>query len=275
MDNQIQEYEKLKIEYQKIIVDAFNADDFADYTENLFTAHSCAIEGNSFSVNETRDLKEKGLSLKIFNKSLFEAFEILDHFKAYEKAMTSLDAPLTETFIKELHFILTEHTIAYKTKGQPGEYTNTDMGAGDTIFGDHQKNLELIPKLLEQTQRTLDNNTVHPVVLSAQFHKFFIYLHPFRDGNGRLGRLLSNFILAKKGKPLIIINQEKKNSYIEALKASEKHRDLTPIVSFFFETSIQRMKNEISQKKNLTENFFLRIKEIPKEDETKKRGFRR
>ena len=78
MEDLIQEYESLKSDYNRIIVNAFNSDDFADYTENLFTAHSCAIEGNSFSVNETKELKEKGLDLKIYNKSLFEAFEILE-----------------------------------------------------------------------------------------------------------------------------------------------------------------------------------------------------
>lgn len=269
MEDVIQEYEKLKSEYKKIIVDAFNPDDFAEYTENLFTAHSCAIEGNSFSVNETRELKERGLDLKIYNRSLFEAFEILDHFKAYEFAMRNLDKPLTEDFIKKLHFILTEHTINYRTHSNPGEYTITDMGAGDTIFGDHKENVKRVPKLLEQTQNVLDRNLEHPLSISAKFHKFFIYLHPFRDGNGRLGRLLSNFILAKQKHPLVIINQSKKNEYIEALKASEKHRDLTPIVNFFFDTSMERMKSEIVQKKNLTENFFLRI------NENREEGFKR
>ena len=51
MEDMIQEYESLKSDYNRIIVNAFNSDDFADYTENLFTVHSCAIEGNSFSVN--------------------------------------------------------------------------------------------------------------------------------------------------------------------------------------------------------------------------------
>ena len=240
MEDLIQEYESLKSDYNRIIVNAFNSDDFADYTENLFTAHSCAIEGNSFSVNETKELKEKGLDLKIYNKSLFEAFEILDHFKAYEFAMNNLDKPLTEDFIKQLHFILTEHTINYRTKGKPGEYTTTDM---------------------EQTENILSQKREHPLVISAKFHKFFIYLHPFRDGNGRLGRLLSNFILTKTNNPLVIISQEKKNIYIEALKSSHKHRDLTPIVNFFFSTSMERMKSEINQKKNLTENFFLRFNE--------------
>lgn len=254
-------YEKLKEEYQSIIVNAFNPDDFADYTENLFTAHSCGIEGNSFSVNETRDLKEKGLFLKMNDKSLFEVFEIVDHFKAYEFAMNNLDKELTEDFVKNLHSILTENTLNFKTNSTPGEYTNTDMGAGDTIFGDHKKNIALVPKLLEQTELALNKKVEHPLSISAKFHKFFIYLHPFRDGNGRLGRLLSNFILAKNSHPLVVIDRYKKNQYIDALKASEKHKDMTPIVNFFFESSMDRMKNEIAQKKNLTENFFLRFRE--------------
>ncbi|MGC4130499.1 MAG: Fic family protein [Bergeyella sp.] len=270
MDDLIKQYEELRGDYNKIIVDAFAPEDFSDYIEDLFTAHSCAIEGNSFSVNETRELREKGLDLKIYNKSLFEAFEILDHFKAYEKAMSNLNQPLTEDFLKELHFILTEHTIGYRTKGKPGEYTETDMGAGDTLFGDHERNIKLVPNLLEQTQKVLDKKAEHPMVVSAKFHKFFIYLHPFRDGNGRLGRLLSNFILAKENHPLLIIPKDKKENYIEALKASDKHRDLTPIVSFFFNTAIERMKSEIAQKKNLTENFFLKLK-----DENPDTGYKR
>ena len=59
MNDLIQEYEVLKSSYQKIVVDSFNIDDYEEYTENLFTAHSYAIERNSFSINETRDFKEK------------------------------------------------------------------------------------------------------------------------------------------------------------------------------------------------------------------------
>lgn len=271
MEDVILEYENLRVEYNKIIVDAFNPEDFSDYVETIFTAHSCGIEGNSFSVNETRDLKEKGLDLKLHGKSTYEVFEVLDHFKAYEKAMKNLHQPLSEDFLKDLHFALTEHTINYRTKSNPGEYTNTDMGAGDTYFGDHKKNIEQIPRLLEQTQKALDNKMDHPLVISAKFHKFFIFLHPFRDGNGRLGRLLSNFILAKEKHPLIVIPLEKKNDYIDALKASEKHKDFTPIVSFFFNTAIDRMKDEIAQKKNLSENFFLKFKESPDDGFKRKR----
>ncbi len=55
-----------------------------EYNEILFSAHSYAIEGTTFSVDDIRTLKEKGLGMIPQGKTLFEAFEILDHFNAYE-----------------------------------------------------------------------------------------------------------------------------------------------------------------------------------------------
>ncbi|MDV3508233.1 restriction endonuclease subunit S [Elizabethkingia anophelis] len=269
MEKLISHYNVLLKQYNDLIVNAFDDKDFFEYTENLFTAHSCGIEGNSFSVNDTRELNEKGLNAILHNKSLLEAFEILDHFKAYEFAFSNISQPLTESFIKELHSVLTFNTLKFTKNSEPGEYTTTDMAAGDTLFGDHKQNIALIPKLLEQTQLTMDKGELHPMLISAKFHYHFIYLHPFRDGNGRLGRLLSNFILAKKQHPLVIIRSEEKEKYIEALKASKRHRDTAPIETFFFETAIYRMTHEIAQKKNLTQNFFLKLKPTQENEEKK------
>ena len=254
-DKYIENYEEVRKEYQQVIIDSFDKDDFSKYIQDLFTAHSCAIEGNSFSVDDTRELREHFLGTKIHNKSLVEAFEILDHFKAYEYTMNNLDKKLTEDFIKKIHFILTEHTIEYRSKfGKPGEYTTMDMAAGG------------FAKLLEQTQKIMDEGKMHPMIISAKFHHFFIYLHPFADGNGRLGRLLSNFILAKNRLPLVIILSENKNQYIDALKACKKHKTHIPIISFFFDTVINQMKNEISQKKNYAQNFYMNFEEEEEQD---------
>ena len=46
-------------------------------------------------------------------KTLLEAFEILDHFQAYEYLLKNLDRPLTEELLKETHRLLTEHTLSY------------------------------------------------------------------------------------------------------------------------------------------------------------------
>ena len=57
-DKYIEKYEEVKKEYQQVIIDSFDKDDFSKYIQDLFTAHSCAIEGNSFSVDDTRELRE-------------------------------------------------------------------------------------------------------------------------------------------------------------------------------------------------------------------------
>ena len=257
----IPQYDSLVAEYNKIISDRFSKADFIEYNEILFSAHSCAIEGNSFSVDETRTLKEKGLGMIPHGKTLFEAFEILDHFQAYEYLLNNLDKPLTEELLKETHRLLTEHTLEYKTRNdevpsKPGEYTTVDMCAGDTIFGEHEKLIRQVPRLLESTQSAIDSGEVHPMVIAAKFHGFYEYLHPFRDGNGRLGRLMSNFILLKMGQPLLIIPSSNREEYIAALKYIKKERTDEFLVDFFFKTSIRRLQHEISEKKNLTDNFI-------------------
>ena len=260
-DKLISRYDILVNRYKELVSEKLSRKDFIEYNEILFSAHSCAIEGNSFSVDETRTLKEKGLGMIPKGKTLLEAFEILDHFQAYEYLLKNLDRPLTEELLKETHRLLTEHTLSYKTQydeipSNPGEYTTVDMCAGDTIFGDHEQLIKQVPRLLQSTQQVLDSGKIHPIIIAAKFHGFYEYLHPFRDGNGRLGRLMSNFILLKKDQPLLIIPGSQREEYITALKYIKKERTDEFLIDFFFRTSIKRMEQEIEEKKNLTENFI-------------------
>lgn len=94
------------------------------------------------------------------------------------------------------------------------------------------------------------------MIIAAKFHGFYEYLHPFRDGNGRLGRMFSNFILLKKGLPIVIIPREKREEYINALKYIKKEATDEFLVDFFFKTAIERMQQEIKEKISMTENFM-------------------
>lgn len=264
-DKLIAHYDSLVPQYKECISEKLSKRDFMEYNEILFSAHSCAIEGNSFSVDETRSLKEKGLGMIPRGKTLVEAFEMLDHFQAYEYIVNNLDKPLTEELLKETHRLLTEHTLAYRTQSdevpaKPGEYTTMDMCAGDTLFGDHQQLIKQVPRLLESTQQILDADKVHPMIVAAKFHGFYEYLHPFRDGNGRLGRLMSNFILLKKEHPLLIIPNAQREEYITVLRYIKKEHTDEFLIDFFFRIAIQRMEQEINDKKNLTENFIQGMK---------------
>lgn len=142
------------------------------------------------------------------------------------------------------------------------------MCAGDTIFGDHNQLIKRVPLLLESTQKAMDSGEVHPMIIAAKFHGFYEYLHPFRDGNGCIGRMFTNFILLKKEQPILIIPREKREEYIAALKFIRREGTDEYLIDFFFKTAVQRMQHEIEEKINMTNNFVHGIDFLGKQKKT-------
>ena len=251
-EKDIEEYEGIRQEYQQKIADKMGEKQWMEYNEILFSAHSCAIEGNSFTVDDTRILREQGMAMIPVGRSLLECTEMADHFRAFDYMVSHLNHPFDEALLKEVNRLVTEHTIAYRAQGAiAGEYTTEDMAAGDTVFGDHEELIARVPKLMESTQRALDDRQ-HPLIVAAKWHGYYEYLHPFRDGNGRTGRLLSNFILLKASHPLLIVKLEDRSEYISALKQIRTEGTDEHLVAFFFKTAINRMKSEMAQKRKNT-----------------------
>ena len=256
-EEEIKLYESLRCKYQALIINKMDREEYTKYNEVLFSTHSCAIEGNSFSVDDTRELKEKGLGMIPAGKTLFEAFEMLDHFEAFEYVMQNAQHPLDEALLKEINKRVTLHTISYRSpEAIPGEYTTTDMAAGDTVFGDHEQLIAKVPKLLESTEKAIASAAVHPMILAARFHGFYEYLHPFSDGNGRTGRLVSNYILLRSGHPLLIIPSEARQEYISALRMIRTEATDEHLVRFFFKMAMRRMEDELKQKAVNTKRFM-------------------
>lgn len=252
IEEKIEQYEDIRKEYQTKIADRMSAEQYQEYREILFSTHSCAIEGNSFTVDDTRTLKELGLGMIPHGRKLLECVEMADHLKAYEYVMSNIQHPLNEAFLKEVNRLLTDHTISYHAKDAiAGEYTTEDMAAGDTVFGDHEKLIARVPKLLESTEQALLSD-VHPMIISARFHGYYEYLHPFRDGNGRTGRLISNYILLRKGHPQLTIYKEERQQYISALKQIRIEGTDEHLTHFFFDTAINHMTEDLEQKKRNT-----------------------
>lgn len=255
-EKEINEYEPLRQLYQERMVERMSVKDYAEYNEILFSAHSCAIEGNSFTLDDTRALKEQGLSLVPVGHSLLECAEMADHFRAFEYMTAHTADAFDEPLLHEVNRLVTQHTLAYRAPGAvAGNYTTVDMAAGDTIFGDHERLISRVPSLMASTAKALES--VHPVIVAARFHGYFEYLHPFRDGNGRTGRLMANQLLLRKGHPLIIVERERRNEYIAALRqicteGTDKH-----LVGFFFATAIRRMRQELDQKRRNSPPMFL------------------
>ena len=245
---EIERYEQVRAQYEQHITKKMSSKDLLDWHEVLFSCHSCAIEGNSFTLDDTRLLQEQGLGMVPVGRSLLECTEIADHFRAFRFITSHLDDPFDENLLKETHRLVTQNTLAYRVPDAvPGEYTTCDMAAGDTLFGDHKKLIARVPSLLESTAKAIDSD-IHPVIVAARFHGFFEYLHPFRDGNGRTGRLLSNFILLQYHLPELIICKEDRQEYINALKAKRTEGTDEFLIAFFFKAAIKQMQDELDQK---------------------------
>ncbi len=247
-EKEIEQYELVRQEYQQKIADKMGHRQWMEYNEILFSAHSCAIEGNTFTVDDTRILREQGMAMIPVGRSLLECTEMADHFRAFDYMVSHLQLPFDEAFLKEVNRLLTEHTLSYRAAGAvAGDYTTEDMAAGDTVFGDHEKLIARVPNLMASTQRALDDGQ-HPMVVAARWHGYYEYLHPFRDGNGRTGRLLSTFILLRANHPLLTIKLEDRAAYIAALKAIRSEGTDEHLIIFFFQTAIKNMKGELAQK---------------------------
>ena len=248
-EKEIEEYERIRANYQENIADRMSREQWMEYNEILFSAHSCAIEGNSFTVDDTRILREQGMAMIPVGRSLLECTEMADHFRAFDYMAGQLDHPFDEALLKEVNRLVTEHTLAYRAPGSiAGEYTTEDMAAGDTVFGDYEKLIARVPSLMMSTEKAIGDG-LHPLIVAAKWHGYYEYLHPFRDGNGRTGRLLSNFILLRAGHPLLIIELKDRSEYISALKQIRTEGSDEYLIEFFFKTAIGRMKNELSQKR--------------------------
>ena len=250
-EQEINQYDQLAKQYLERVAKPMGDLEFRKYSEVLFSCHSCGIEGSSFSVDDTRALFEQGLGYYPVGKTLLECQEMADHFKAYEWMHGHLDHPFDVELMKTVNRLVTLNTLPYRVPGAvPGEFTTVDMAAGDTLFGDHEKLIARVPALMESTAKAMAEAKIHPMVLAARVHGFYEYLHPFRDGNGRTGRLLSNFILLQFHLPELVIHKEDRQQYITALRARRTEGTDEHLVAFFFEAAIKQMQDELNQKKN-------------------------
>jgi Fic family protein len=98
------------------------------------------------------------------------------------------------------------------------------------------KPTEVTPKMTALlTWYTKNKKRLHPLILASYIHSEFEKIHPFIDGNGRVGRLLMNFILHKNKYPMINIPNSTKYKYYEALEKAQTKNNLRPFVKLLID----------------------------------------
>jgi Fic family protein len=83
----------------------------------------------------------------------------------------------------------------------------------------------------------------HPVELAALVHLKFVTIHPFTDGNGRVSRLMMNFVLNKQGYPMLNIEYASRLGYYNALERSQLQDNTNPFCQWFFRNYLKETKN--------------------------------
>jgi len=83
---------------------------------------------------------------------------------------------------------------------------------------------------------------LHPVELAALVHLRFVSTHPFTDGNGRISRIMMNYVLHKHGFPMLNIPYEKGGGYYRALERVHLQKDDTIFLNWFFKRYLKEFK---------------------------------
>ena len=227
-DKEIRELKKIKQAYLKqsktILENRYQA--FC----SLFTYDSTNIEGNTLTLQETSQLLFEGISPR---SSLREINEVTNHKEAFDYILNE-KKDISKELILTLHNLVVKNTLKKELNNQIGKYRNLQV---------YIRGVEWMPSKPKDVPKemqslflwyTKNKKKLHPLILAVYFHSAFETIHPFVDGNGRVGRLLMNFILHKNKYPMINIPNKIKYKYYKSLESSQIKGDLRPLIKFLF-----------------------------------------
>lgn len=201
----------------------------------LFAYNSSKIENEAITYNDTREVFENGRVLN-YTGSPRTLFELSNQKMCYEflKPKIAAKEPLTIDLIKQIHGVLTEGTYDERRyveqDERPGEFKKHDYVTGIEEVGSLPEDVEGdLTELLAELTEYEDKDTLK---VAAYFHARFEYIHPFADGNGRVGRTLLNYYLMIHDHPPLIVYDEDKAAYYDALHAYDVSEELEPMAAF-------------------------------------------
>lgn len=198
-----------------------------------FTYNTNAIEGSTITLEEARQILEDKIAP---NKPLRDIRETESHAKVFLEMLKT-----TEKISKKL--LLKWHKDIFgETKPDiAGRFRNYLVRVGIYIAPDWQDLEKLMEQLIKFVNESkLNGSKLNPVELAARAHYRFEKIHPFGDGNGRIGRLVMNYILWNSDYPMLITEYKNRKSYYKALQRNEEG-----FVSYFIRRYISVHKKRL------------------------------
>ena len=239
-----------------------------------FNYNSNHIEGNTLTYGQTE-------LLLLFGKVIGEA-EVRD---VHEMTASNVglqmmideanlkEMPLSQHFIRTLHKTLLREDYNVYRNLPGGQQTSYVIHAGQyktrpnsviTRYGDRfeyaspEETPSLMTDLVDWYNQEEKRGKLSPVELAALFHYRYIRIHPFEDGNGRIARLLVNFIFARHDYPMVVVRSRNKLAYLEALHQADLQvgpvpsdgahaqlKDIAPFMKHFTEMVMTEVYNDV------------------------------
>lgn len=186
----------------------------AEDTIIRYTYNSNAIEGNRLTLRQTAMiLKDRimphGVSSRDYNEAI-NGKECLNYFRTYR-------GELNQTLLLTVNGILTKNT-GIETSGQVRDF-DVFIEGSQHVPPDHPKVEAHLLNMFKWYSR--NKKKLHPFELAAMVHAKIAWIHPFEDGNGRTARALMNFLLMRKGYPLLYIPNEDREIYYRSLEMAD------------------------------------------------------
>ena len=198
-----------------------------------FNYNSNHIEGNTLTYGQTEMLLMFGKVVDEANMKDLEEMKASNvGLKMVKEAALDKEQPLTEYFIRTLHQTLLREDYTVYRQLPDGTNTSYVVHAGHyktrpnsviTATGEHfeyaspEETPALMTDLLQWYNQAEADGNMSPIELASLFHYRYIRIHPFEDGNGRISRLIVNYILYRHGYPMIVVKSNDKNNYLTAL----------------------------------------------------------
>ena len=202
--------------YLKKLLDPQELEDFEKILFIKYVYGTTAIEGNTLTEAEASKLLASNLTPK--NKTINEIFEV-GNYNNIKKYMTRYSGNITEKMILQIHKLLMAGIYGYGGKLiNAGEYrTSRAILLGIEYTPPPPEMISSQLKLLIAEYASKLKDGIHPFEAASYFHQKFEEIHPFQDGNGRVGRELLNYMLVKEGFPPIYITPEHRTEYLDSL----------------------------------------------------------
>lgn len=199
---------------------------------------SLAIEGNTLALDQVTAILE---GKRVIGPQR-EILEVRNAVKAYDRIASYI--PHSAKSLKEAHGLLMKGLIA-----DAGKWRTKNVGIfqGEKV-AHAAPQAKRVPELMDQLFVFLKGEReTHPLILSAIFHYELEFIHPFSDGNGRIGRLWQTTLLTKfhplfEFTPIESVVRNRQQAYYKALGHADKAGDASPFIEFSLETIFEALE---------------------------------